>query len=165
MNNTGQLRNMTAIYLLCGDKILLLYRQGSKVVNDLWTGSAGGHFEEHELSDAKACILREMKEELSITEDMIENLALRYITLRRTNGEIRVNYYFFAKLPGGTEMDLVSDEGQLKWFPLEEVKALKMPLSAKHMIEHYLEVGRYDKMLYVGVADGEKGVFTKLPES
>ena len=45
----GKLRNMTAIYLLKGDKILLLFRQGGRVVNNVWTGSAGGHFEEFEL--------------------------------------------------------------------------------------------------------------------
>lgn len=38
---TGKLRNMTTIYLLKNDKILLLYRQGGKVVSDVWTGSAG----------------------------------------------------------------------------------------------------------------------------
>ena len=165
MNNVGKLRNMTSIYLLCEDKILLLYRQGSRVVNNVWTGSAGGHFEEYELNDAKACVLRELQEELGLTEDMLEDLVLRYITLRKTNGEVRQNYYFFAQLPGGTEMELVSDEGSLKWFQIEEVRELEMPLSAKCMMEHYLEVGRYDKMLYVGVADSEKGGFTKLPET
>ena len=38
----GNLRNMTAIYLLKGDRVLLLYRQGGKVVNNVWTGSAVG---------------------------------------------------------------------------------------------------------------------------
>ena len=50
----GKLRNMTGIYLLKGDKILLLYRQGGKVVNNVWTASAGGHFEKDELNDATA---------------------------------------------------------------------------------------------------------------
>lgn len=35
-----KLRNMTAIYILCGSKILLLYRQGGKVVNNVWVASA-----------------------------------------------------------------------------------------------------------------------------
>lgn len=42
----GKLRNMTSVYLRKGDRILLLYRQGGRVVNDVWVGSAGGHFEE-----------------------------------------------------------------------------------------------------------------------
>ena len=76
MGNTDKLRNMTSIYLFCDDKVLLLYRQGSRVVNDLWVGSAGGHFEEHELNDPEACVLRELEEELSITRDMIVDLEL-----------------------------------------------------------------------------------------
>ena len=40
------------------------------------TGAAGGHFEEHEISDAVACVLREMQEEISVTEDMVENLKI-----------------------------------------------------------------------------------------
>ena len=87
----GKLRNMTAIYLLKEDKVLLLFRQGGKVVNEVWTGSAGGHFEEWEVNNAKACALREMQEELSITEEMLSDISLRYISLRRTNGEIRQN--------------------------------------------------------------------------
>lgn len=64
----GKLRNMASVYISCDDKMLLLYRQGSRVVNDVWIGSAGGHFEPNELNDAKACVLRELEEELSITE-------------------------------------------------------------------------------------------------
>ena len=95
---TGKLRNMTAIYLFKGDKVLLLFKQGGRVVSNVWTGSAGGHFEENELNDARACVLRELKEELGLSESDIENFAFRYVTLRRTNGEIRQNYYFFADL-------------------------------------------------------------------
>ena len=92
----GKLRNMTAIYLLRGEKVLLLYRQGGRVVNDVWTGSAGGHFEKDELNDAKACVLRELYEELGLRPEDIEGLTLRYIALRNVKGEIRQNYYFFA---------------------------------------------------------------------
>ena len=48
----GKLRNMTGIYLTCGDQILLLYRQGSRVANNLWVASAGGHLVAFELNDA-----------------------------------------------------------------------------------------------------------------
>ena len=77
----GKLRNMTSIYLFRNQKVLLLYRQGGRVVNNVWTGSAGGHFENGELNDAKACILREMHEELGLLPEDIDGLALRYITL------------------------------------------------------------------------------------
>lgn len=53
---TAKLRNMTSLYIFKGDKALLLYRQGSRVVNDMWIGSAGGHFEPEELMMQKhAC--------------------------------------------------------------------------------------------------------------
>ena len=164
MENIINLRNMAGIYLLNNDKILLLYRKGSKVANNTWIASAGGHFEEWELNDAKACALREMKEELSVTKEMLSDMKLRYITLRRTNGEIRQNYYFFANLKDEYLDGLISDEGDLKWFELNEVSALKMPYSAKYMMEHYLSIGRENDKVYVGVADGAGVVFTELPE-
>lgn len=95
---TAKLRNMTSLYIFKGDKVLLLYRQGSRVVNDMWIGSAGGHFEPEELNDAKACVLRELNEELELAEKDLLHLELRYVTLRRCNGEIRQNYYFLQTL-------------------------------------------------------------------
>lgn len=111
----GRLRNMASIYISKGNKMLLLYRQGSRVVNDVWIGSAGGHFEEHELNDARACVLRELWEELGITEKEIENLHLRYVTLRRSNEEIRQNYYFFADLKNNVSEKFSSNEGVSRW--------------------------------------------------
>lgn len=68
---------MTAVYLIKKDKMLLLYREGGRVVNNVWTRSAGGHFEAYELNDAKACVLREMEEELGLRSDDIEGLTLK----------------------------------------------------------------------------------------
>ena len=157
-------RNMTSVFLCCEDKTLLLYRQGSKVVNNVWIGSAGGHFEPEELNDAGACVLRELKEELGIIREQLEDIKLRYIMLRHVNGEVRVNYFFFAKLPGGLDMDLTSEEGRLQWFTHEEIKGLEMALSAKYALEHYLEEGRFNQTLYGGIANGETVVFTEMPE-
>lgn len=160
----GKLRNMTAIYLLKDDKVLLLFRQGGRVVNNVWTGSAGGHFEEFELNDAKACVLRELNEELSLCENDIEDLSLRYVTLRKTNGEIRQNYYFFAKLKEGISDELHSNEGMVKWFPINEIGVLEMPYTAKYVMEHYCETGQFSDKLYTGVTN-ENGVeFIELPE-
>ncbi|MBR3840222.1 MAG: NUDIX domain-containing protein [Erysipelotrichales bacterium] len=161
----GKLRNMTAIYLFKGDKVLLLFRQGGKVVNEVWTGSAGGHFEEYELNDAKECVLRELNEELSLNENDIDNLSLRYITLRRTKGEIRQNYYFFADLEESVHDDLQSNEGELKWFSIEDIGALEMPYTAKYVMSHYVSDGQFTDKLYTGVAN-ENGVdFIELAES
>lgn len=162
---TGKLRNMTAIYLFKGDKVLLLFKQGGRVVSNVWTGSAGGHFEENELNDARACVLRELKEELGLGENDIENFAFRYVTLRRTNGEIRQNYYFFADLAETVNDDLVSNEGEVKWFPIEEIGILEMPFTAKYVIEHYCETGRFTDKVYTGVTNKEGVEFIELAES
>lgn len=159
----GRLRNMTAIYLTRGSKILLLYRQGGRVVNNVWTGSAGGHFEQDELNDPRTCVLRELREETGLTEDRLSGLSLRYICLRNTKGEIRQNYYFFAELE--RDVELTSNEGILQWFDLEQLRKLEMPFSAREMILHYLDRGRFDEKLYCGVSDGTKLIFTELAEN
>jgi len=160
----GKLRNMTAIYLFKGDKVLLLFRQGGQVVTDVWTGSAGGHFEEFELNNAKACVLRELNEELNLCENDIENLSLRYVALRKTKGEIRQNYYFFANLKENISDDLHSNEGTVRWFSVKDIHALEMPYTAKYVMEHYCKIGRFSDKLYTGVAN-ENGVeFIELPE-
>ena len=149
----GKLRNMTSVYLTGEKGILCLYRIGSRVANHKYIGSAGGHFEKEELNDAKACILREMEEELGLTAVDVADLQMRYITYRLKDGEIRQNYYFFGRL--ATDRELKSSEGTLRWIPYEGFEELNMPVSAKHMILHYLEVGRFDENLYAGIT--EKG--------
>lgn len=112
---SNELRNMTGIYLSHGGRMLLLYRQGGRVVSDKWVASAGGHFEEYELNNPKTCALRELEEELGLKESDLENLTLRYIGLRNVKGEIRQNYYFFAELKSESMCDFESDEGICKW--------------------------------------------------
>ena len=149
-----KLRNMTSIYLVSDTSVLCLYRVGSRVANNKYIGSAGGHFEREELNDPKQCVLREMQEELGLTEKDVEGLTLRYITHRLTGGEIRQNYYFFARLKENRE--LKSTEGTLRWVSYEKIPELTMPVSAKHMILHYMNVGRFDENLYCGITR-EKG--------
>ncbi len=158
-----KLRPMTAIYLTRGDEVLMLYRVGSRVVAPSWTGSAGGHMEADEFKDPKACVLRELYEETGLTEDALEGLRLRYVTMRLKNGEIRENYYYFASLKDGFDPD-VSNEGTLKWHALTDVKELPQPVTAKWMMRHYVEIGRYDDKLYGGATQENGVVFTEMEE-
>ncbi len=160
----GKLRSMTGIYIRKGDRMLMLYRQGGRVVNEVWVPSAGGHFEASEYCDARACVLRELGEELGITEHQLENFRLRYVTLRRRYGEIRQNYYFFAELTDGVSEEFSSNEGICRWFSLSELPALEMPFTSKYVIEHYLKTGHATEEMYGGIADGEKVMFTPMPE-
>lgn len=158
----GKLRNMTSVYLTGEQGILCLYRIGSRVANNKFIGSAGGHFENAELNDARACILREMQEELGISELDVSDLRMRYITYRLKDGEIRQNYYFFGKLNEGRILE--STEGILHWIPYDGFENLNMPVSAKHMILHYLEVGRFDNNLYAGITRPEGTEFIPMEE-
>lgn len=162
MPHSAKLRNMTSLYLLRNNEILLLYRQGNSIVKDMWVGSAGGHFESYELNTPKACVLRELKEELSLTEDALENLQLRYATMRNMDDEIRQNYYFFAGLKDGFDQPLSSTEGILQWFPLDALQTLKMPFTARYVIEHYLSIGRFNTTIYGGIGNDQGVTFIEI---
>lgn len=162
MKNT-RLRNMTAIYIIHQEKMLMLYRIGSRVVEPSWCG-VGGHFEESELNDPCACVLRELEEETPIKRDMLQQLTFKYVTLRLKKGEIRQNYYYFASLKDDVCVDLVSDEGKLRWVPLDEVMNKEMPLTAKFMLQHYIAIGRFDDKLYSGTTLEDEMIFTELKE-
>ena len=158
----GKLRNMTSVYLTGEQGILCLYRIGSRVANNKYIGSAGGHFEKEELNDARACVLRELQEELGIRESDLSGLKMRYITYRLKDGEIRQNYYFFASLR--EERELQSTEGNLQWIPYDGFENLNMPVSAKHMILHYLQIGRFDDNLYAGITEENGTRYVPLRE-
>lgn len=159
----GKLRNMASVYIMHQDKMLLLYRIGSRVVSPSWCG-IGGHFEKEELNDAKAALLRELEEEISLQEKDLAELRLRYITLRKKGGEIRQNYYFFAKLAEGVTVQENCDEGVLEWVPLEEVCNRRMPYTAKYIMEHFMREGKDSSALYCGVAGGKGVSFLELED-
>lgn len=154
------LRNMTSLFFVREDGLLCLYRIGSRVANRKYVGACGGHFEESEISSPEACVLREMKEELGLLPEDIEDLRLRYMTVRYMGREIRQNYYFFARIKG--ERQLHSTEGELRFFTWEELKNVDMPVSARHMMDHYLAVGRFDENRYAGITEPGGSRFVKL---
>ena len=158
----GKLRNMTSLYLTNEKGILCLYRIGSRVANNKYIGSAGGHFEADELNDARKCVLRELREELGLEETDLTGLRLRYITHRLKDGEIRQNYYFFAQLK--EDRQLTSSEGVLQWIPYDQIAELNMPVSAKHMILHYCSTGRFDDTLYAGITERTGTTFVPMLE-
>jgi len=157
------LRNLTSIYIIFKDKILLLYRVGSRVVQPSWCG-LGGHFEKDELNDPKACVLRELFEEVGITESDIGRVELKYITLRMKNNEVRQNYYFFTELNNAEININECDEGILEWVDINEVLDREMPFTAKECLKHYLSTGKDDDKLYGGVATDSGVNFIELKE-
>ena len=157
------LRPMTAIYLTRGEEILLLYRIGSRVVGNSYTGSAGGHVEADEFRDPRACVLRELQEETGLTAEALSGLRLRYITQRLKDGEIRQNYYYFAELKDGFEAK-DSTEGRLEWHHVNALDGLPMPVTARHVVDHYVAEGRHTDVLYGGITTETGTVFTEMTD-
>ena len=153
---------MASVYLRRGDHILLLYRQGNSVVSNLWIGSAGGHFEKDEVNNARDCVLRELHEELGLSENHLSELSLRYVTIRYLDGELRQNYYFFANLSNCDVDCPISNEGTTQWYTLSELSDLLMPFTARFMIDHYISEGQFNSTLYGGIANQEGVTFTPL---
>ena len=75
---------------------------------------------------------------------------------------VRQNYYFFAQLK--EETILSSTEGTLRWIPFSQVPTLNMPISAKHMILHYLNRGRFTNELYAGITEETGTKFIPMRE-
>lgn len=160
-----KLRNMATVYICNDDKVLLMYRIGSKLFKqNIWVG-IGGHFEEAELNNPRACLLRELQEETGITENHITDLTLKYITIRKTSEEIRQQYIYFAGLKHDVAITQC-DEGILEWKSIDEIDSLHMAFNNRQCLTHYFNGGKEDSDIYtvsLTVVEGEPCVnFTSL---
>lgn len=148
-----KLRNMATVYIFNDDKVLMMYRVGSRVFKgSLWAG-IGGHFENDEMNDPTKCVLTELFEETGIAEEDIENLKLRYITTRRAGDEIRQQYIFMANLKNKAVSVIMCDEGETSWVPVNETLKLKMSFTNGECLKHYFNTAKNDDELYSGVVD------------
>jgi len=148
---------MTSLFLVRDGQVLLLYRKGSRAIDDSWVG-IGGHLEPGEIEDPTAGALREMEEEIGISPDQIRDLALRYVALRDTGTELRHTYYFTAMLRPDASLPVDCAEGDLQWFDLAmDPSDLQMPPTARLAFTHWLRDGRHDEVLRFIVigADGQ----------
>src|SRR5688500_1660377 len=107
-------RLMTSMFLVRDGQVLLLYRKGSRAIDDSWVG-IGGHLAGAEIEDPTAGVLREVEEEIGVVPDQLSELALRYVALRDTGTELRHTYYFTATLRPGVLVPAECDEGELRW--------------------------------------------------
>ena len=162
------LRNISSIYILNNDEILLMKKRSSKLfLGELWC-AVGGHFENIELNDPKACIIRELLEETSLNASDINDLTLKYITIRKKDNEIRQQYIYFANLFNKTAKLSECDEGELHWVKINEMEKLKMSYTNTQCLEHYFLTGINDNLIYAGTVMVEKNnpkmVFTPLQD-
>lgn len=152
---------MTSLYLLSGDRLILL-RRNSGIAKDLFVAAAGGHFEENELNSPENCVLREAKEELGLEKEEISGLSLRYIALKYSGDEVRQNYYFFGRISPERAAELSSNEGELVAVSPEDAPGLPAPFCPPFVLRHWLDIGRYDSRLYGGAATAESLSFQPM---
>lgn len=107
-------RQMTSILLYRNDEILLLHRDGSRVIDDSWVG-IGGHVENHESSHPQLGALRELNEEVGLRLD-----DGAPIPVTCTEGTLQW-FSIHADLAG-----------------------LRMPPTARIVLDHWLQFGRFD---------------------
>ena len=55
-----------------------------------------------------------------------------------------------------------SNEGRLEWHDLTALADLPMPVTARHVVEHYIREGRFTDALYGGLTTAEGPVFAEL---
>lgn len=153
---------MTSLFLVSDERVLLLFRRGSRAVPDSWVG-IGGHVESSETGDLVASLLREVREEIGLDAAHIGDLALRYVGSRATSGEIRHTYYFTGTVHPTAPVPTTCAEGDLRWFRLDdaaELAALDMPLTARAVLDHWLVMGRYDTAVRSVLVGPDGGVTT-----
>ena len=151
-----------AIFAMDDQDRVAMVRQYRYPMGEIVLELPAGKLEKGE--DPRDSGLRELREETGLTEESLEELRLRYITLRMKNGEIRQNYYFFAGLKPGAAVRGTCDEGRLEWVPYDSVLKREMPFTAKSILRHYLRVGCRTRCIYGSVTEAEDSAFTELAE-
>jgi 8-oxo-dGTP diphosphatase len=153
------LRLMTNVFILNGDKMLLMKRANhKKIAPGLWTG-VGGHIEPEEVNDPKGSCIRELIEETGLKESDIDDLRLLYIVNRMKDDEIRQQYIFF----GSTLVTEVfsNDEGELHWIDKSEILKLEMPLTVRYALEHYLNI-KESQVIHIGTMTKSENQSTEM---
>ena len=120
-----------------------------KIAPGFWAG-IGGHLEPDEINNPQATCLREIYEETGIHENNIDNLKLKYLILRRSQNEIRVNYIYFGNTKIREVVD--TDEGKLYWVAKSDLFNREFTDTIRMTLAHYLEFGSSVNDVVVGTA-------------
>lgn len=148
-----KLRVMTAAFLRNNDEFLMMHRSNErKLAAGLWAG-IGGHLEPDEINDPEKACIREIYEETGIENKDITNMRLKYIILRRSKAEIRIQYIYF----GDTSARVVgeTDEGELFWIKKDELMERQLSQTTTMTLKHYFSYGMDIEDVMVGTVSAE----------
>lgn len=158
-----KLRVMTTAYLVNDDELLMMERSKERrFAPGIWAG-VGGHLEPEEINNPyKACI-REIYEETGIEEEYISGLNLKYMILRRSKEEIRVQYVYIGNALKRKVKN--TDEGNLYWISKDNLFEKELSVTTQMTLKHYLEYGSEIRDILVGVvsADNNKPEINWIP--
>lgn len=134
------------------DFLLMQRSVHRKFAPGIWAG-VGGHLEPHEINNPEEACLREVYEETKIQKKDLENLKLKYIILRRSKNEIRIQYVYFAN--SKTRSISQTDEGKLFWINKNDLFDRDLSTTARETLKHYKTYGDSIEDILVGVVSVE----------
>lgn len=102
----------------------MLFLRRRKPPNEGLFNAPGGKIESHE--DPYEACLRELHEETGLR---VRELRLRAIltVVTRTTGAQWLLFVFVADRPPGPADPIATDEGELRWIPIEEIARVPVP--------------------------------------
>lgn len=161
--NLIKLRTTATAYLMNNDDYLLMKRaMNRKFKPGIWAG-VGGHLEPHEINNPEEACLREIFEETGIGKNELENFKLKYITLRRSKNEIRIQYIYFAH--SKTRNVIQTDEGELFWINRKEIFDKDLSVTTRETLKHYTSYEDTIDDILVGTVSAQNNhpIMTWLP--
>ena len=143
-----EVRQMATAFLLHEERILMMKKSRSKLFDFEFWGGIGGHLEQGEFHSPMRASFREIEEETGFKEADIMNFRLKYILLEYREKEIRQQFVYFGvtKHPDF----IVSDEGELFWIPLHELKQLRTSTLIHEMLDYEWLHRKEDHPMMIG---------------
>jgi 8-oxo-dGTP diphosphatase len=145
---------MVTAYIINNNDILMMQRSmNKKFAPGVWAG-IGGHVEPNEVNDPQETCIREIYEETGISKENLFDLKLKYIILRKSKLEIRIQYVYTAKTNIRKVID--TDEGTLFWINKNDILDRDLSTTVRMTLDHYLKYEDTLDDILVGTVSSEK---------
>ncbi len=143
------------------NSVLLLRRSSTKkLFPDRITGIGGKvELDEGEGDDLTAAAWREFTEETNIPATMVTAVRLRLSTIL-TRGDLQVILLWYTGILTALPLDLSCTEGELAFYPLDQLPIPAMIPTASQTIPFILALPDDDETIYNGYFDAQDRLFT-----